>query len=275
MSTILPDNPGKLIDRYENAAYSGQYSADGSLFATSDRDWKLRIYKTAGNRLIRERVIDGVVGQWTITDHNLSLDSHWIIYSSITPVVYLTRTAADAPDEHYPLDFSTHNEDRALWSVRFSGDGKDIVAGGKGRIYVYDIESRTVLHSVNAHHGDVNSVCFAEPSSSQVVFSGSDDGLVKVWDRRSMSAGRNSVPSGILVGHSEGVTYVTSKGDNRYLASNGKDQKMLLWDLRMMYSKKDFESLPPHRSTRFDYRTEIYTGHRSHKVPANASNKIR
>lgn len=46
---------------------------------------------------------------------------------------------------------------------------------------VYDIESRTVLHSVAAHEDDVNSVCFSEPTSSQVVFSGSDDGTVKVW----------------------------------------------------------------------------------------------
>lgn len=96
--------------------------------------------------------------------------------------------------------------------MRFSGDGREIVAGGKGKIYgrhpawhpinlwhameswqqltrwiifsvflVYDIESRTVLHSVRAHQDDVNSVCFAEPTSSQVVFSGSDDHLVKVW----------------------------------------------------------------------------------------------
>ncbi|KAF9994669.1 hypothetical protein BGZ79_000543, partial [Entomortierella chlamydospora] len=225
--TILPDNPGKVIDRYSNAAYSGQYSADGSLFATSDRDWKLRIYKTAGNRLIRERVIDGVVGRWTITDHNLSLDSHWLIYSSITPIVYLTRTAADAPDEHHPLDFSSHDEDHALWSVRFSGDGREIVAGGKDRIYGKD--------------------------------------------RRSMSAGRHSVPSGILVGHAEGITYVTSKGDNRYLASNGKDQKMLLWDLRMMHSKKDFESLPRPRMTNFDYRSNEYHGSKSAKVAGDCS----
>ncbi|KAF9357089.1 hypothetical protein BGX26_004263 [Mortierella sp. AD094] len=264
--TILPDNPGKVIDRYSNAAYSGQYSADGSLFATSDRDWKLRIYKTAGNRLIRERVIDGVVGRWTITDHNLSLDSHWLIYSSITPIVYLTRTAADAPDEHHPLDFSTHDEDHALWSVRFSGDGREIVAGGKDRIY-----GKTVLHSVKAHRDDVNSVCFAEPTSSQVVFSGSDDHLIKVWDRRSMSGGGHSVPSGILVGHAEGITYVTSKGDSRYLASNGKDQKMLLWDLRMMHSKRDFEALPRPRMTNFDYRSNEYHGSKSDKVAGDCS----
>ncbi|KAG0367553.1 hypothetical protein BGZ54_003675 [Gamsiella multidivaricata] len=269
--SILPDNPGRVIDVYNAAAYSGQYSEDGSLFATCDRDFQLRIYKTAGNKLIRERVIQGMPGRWTITDHNLSLDNHWLIYSSITPYVYLTRTAADAPATHHQLDFSTDEDGEGLWSVRFSGDGREIVAGGRGRIYVYDIESRTVLHSVEAHNGDVNAVCFAEPSSSQVLFSGSDDRLVKVWDRRSMSAGRYSTPSGVLVGHSEGITYVTSKGDNRYLASNGKDQKMLLWDLRMMHSRREYAELPKPKNTGFDYRTDRYTGRRSYKVPGDCS----
>ncbi|KAF9962032.1 hypothetical protein BGZ72_000099 [Mortierella alpina] len=269
--SILPENPGKVVDVYGESACSGQYSDDGSIFASCDRDWKLRIYKTAGNKLIREKLIGGIAGLWTITDHNLSLDNDWLIYSSITPYVHLTRTAADAPDTHHRLDFSTGDEDNAIWSVRFSGDGREIVAGGRGRIYVYDIESRTVLHSVAAHKNDVNSVCFAEPSSSQVVFSGSDDHTVKVWDRRSMGAGRHSKPSGVLVGHSEGITYVTSKGDNRYLASNGKDQKMLLWDLRLMRSNRDYEDLPPYQQSTFDYRSERYTGSKSRKVQGDCS----
>ncbi|KAF9292044.1 hypothetical protein BGZ68_000612 [Mortierella alpina] len=269
--SILPDNPGKVVDVYDESACSGQYSEDGSLFASCDKDWKLRIYKTAGNKLILEKQIQGIAGLWTITDHNLSLDNDWLIYSSITPYVHLTRTAADAPDAHHRLDFSTGDEDNAIWSVRFSGDGREIVAGGRGRIYVYDIESRTVLHSVAAHKNDVNSVCFAEPSSSQVVFSGSDDHTVKVWDRRSMGAGRHSKPSGVLVGHAEGITYVTSKGDNRYLASNGKDQKMLLWDLRMMRSNKDYEKLPRYQQSDFDYRSERYTGSKNRKVEGDCS----
>ncbi|KAG0292127.1 hypothetical protein BGZ98_002711 [Dissophora globulifera] len=86
-----------------------------------------------------------------------------------------------------------------------------------------------------------------------------------------MRGGRNSTPSGVLVGHSEGITYVTSKGDNRYLASNGKDQKMLLWDLRMMYSKQEFADLPRRRRPMFDYRTTQYRGSRSTKVPGDCS----
>ncbi|KAF9302642.1 hypothetical protein BGZ74_005051 [Mortierella antarctica] len=269
---FLPCNPGKVIEPSRHPVYSGGYSADGSIFASCDQDYKLRIYRTAGNRLIREKVMQGMAGRWTITDHALSLDNDWIIYSSITPYVHLTRTAADAPDTHHQLDFSPADDeyDVGLWSVQFSGNGREIVAGGQNRIYVYDIESRTVLHSIAAHGDDVNSVCFSEPTSSQVVFSGSDDASVKVWDRRSMRAG-SGIPSGVLVGHTEGITHVTSKGDNRYLASNGKDQKMLLWDLRMMHSNRHYRKMPPNRGTGFDYRMSDYPGSKSTKLEGDCS----
>lgn len=59
-------------------------------------------------------------------------------------------------------------------------------------------------------------------------------------DRRSL--GSSQKPSGVLVGHTEGITYVSAKGDGRYVISNGKDQSMRLWDLRNMCSSEDFDS---------------------------------
>ncbi|KAG0019528.1 hypothetical protein BGZ82_000123 [Podila clonocystis] len=203
---FLPSNPGKVIEPSHHPVYSGGYSVDGSIFASCDQDYKLRIYRTAGNRLIREKVMQGMAGRWTITDHALSLDNEWIIYSSITPYVHLTRTAADAPDTHHQLDFSPADDeyDVGLWSVQFSGNGREIVAGGRNRIY-------------------------------------------------------------------EGITHVTSKGDNRYLASNGKDQRMLLWDLRMMHSNHDYKKMPRNRGTGFDYRMDDYFGSKSSKIKGDCS----
>lgn len=86
---------------------------------------------------------------------------------------------------------------------------------------------------VEAHDDDINAVCFADSASSNVLVSGSDDFSIKVWDRRSM---RGRTPSGVLVGHTEGITFVAPKGDGRYVVSNGKDQTAKLWDLRKMYS---------------------------------------
>jgi WD40 repeat protein len=62
-------------------------------------------------------------------------------------------------------------------------------------------------------------------ASSNVLVSGSDDNYLKVWDRRSLGdSGRHARPSGHLVGHTEGITYVAPKGDGRFVLSNGKDQ---------------------------------------------------
>lgn len=77
---------------------------------------------------------------------------------------------------------------------------------------------------------------------------------VKSRDRRSLGASQK--PSGVLVGHTEGITYVSAKGDGRYVISNGKDQALRLWDLRKMRSGQEFESIKDkHYGIRgFDYR---------------------
>jgi len=62
------------------------------------------------------------------------------------------------------------------------------------------------------------------------------------------------------MGHTEGITYVSAKGDGRYIISNGKDQALRLWDLRKMRSNEDFEAVEhKHYGVRnFDYRYPHY-----------------
>lgn len=38
---------------------------------------------------------------------------------------------------------------------------------------------------------------------------------------------------GVFSGHLDGITYIDSKNDSRYLISNSKDQTIKLWDMRM------------------------------------------
>lgn len=60
---------------------------------------------------------------------------------------------------------------------------------------------------------------------------------MKVWDRRCDTRGEGlSRAQGILPGHTEGLTYMSPKGDGWYFISNGKDQKCKLWDIRAMYT---------------------------------------
>lgn len=96
---------------------------------------------------------------------------------------------------------------------------------------MFDIETRTPLLRLQGHTEDVNAVCYGDTNSPHILYSGSDDTTIKVWDRRSMADGREV---GIFTGHTEGLTYVDSKGDGRYVLSNSKDQTMKLWDIRLV-----------------------------------------
>lgn len=133
-----------------------------------------------------------------------------------------------------------------------------MVAGtSSDSIIVYDLETKQpVLNLRGRHRQHVNAVCYGDSSSPHILYSGSDDTTLRVWDRRSMGDGREA---GAFLGHTEGLTYVDSKGDGRYVLSNSKDQTMKLWDLRKMMTSaagEDFE--PPDYSTDFDYRFEPY-----------------
>lgn len=230
------------------------------------------------------KTIQGRAGNWTITDANLSPDNQWMIYSSITPVVHLVSTRAesqggqDLSDRQVPLDFDAGNEDdggvryrSGIWSIRFSGDSREIVAGAHfGDIYVYDIEARRRVLRVEGHRDDVNAVAFADSASSNVLISGSDDSYVKVWDRRSLGGGK---PAGVLAGHTEGVTYVSPKGDGRYCISNGKDQSLKLWDLRNMKSSEEYETFSrrTYGLRNWDYRNMYYRKPRYPSHPDDCS----
>jgi WD40 repeat protein len=204
-------------------------------------------------------------GQWTITDASLSPDNRFLAYSSIRSIVCLAGT--DPADDSEPnlLDFSHLGTGTprgfhtyfGIWSIRFSGDGREIVAGtGDNSVYVYDIERRQSVLRIPGHEDDVNAVCFGDSQSPHILYSGSDDTTLKVWDRRSMGDGREA---GVFLGHTEGLTYVDSKGDGRYVLSNGKDQTAKLWDLRKMMSKEKADRIDPHQyTTRFEYRSNAY-----------------
>lgn len=157
---------------------------------------------------------------------DVDVNEQFLIYSSISSIVHLVDLET-LYTRHQALYFETGDEDRyggpALMSIKFSGDGREILGGSKGgNILIYDMmQNRVTTNVVDSHSDEINSVCWANRESSNLLFTGSDDCFVKVWDRRALGSGNRA--AGAFIGHQEGVTNVTSKGDGLYLASNGKD----------------------------------------------------
>ncbi|KAI3627698.1 hypothetical protein CBS14141_001699 [Malassezia furfur] len=231
---------------------------DTSYFGGMDDD---AIEQVTSLNLIQ--TVEAQRGQWTITDVNLSPDNQWIVYSSISPYVGLS------PVRH--VDDDAGGAANQIWSLRFSGDSREIIAGAHyGYIYVYDIEAQRRVLSVGAHNDDVNSVTFADATSSNVFVSGSDDSMLKVWDRRSLVRGK---PAGCLPGHTEGITYIAPKGDGRYCISNSKDQSVRLWDLRNLVSLETVENWAPldYSLRNWDYRYMPYRRPRYYAHPEDCS----
>lgn len=271
---MIPNNStADRIIHYDSRAYSGQFSDDGNFFFSCTQNFKVRMYDTSNPYDWKYyKTVDYPFGQWTITDATLSPDNKFLAYSSIRHTVCLATTDPTDTSDHTILDFTNFAPGSTLgrppigymgrhgfgiWSLRFSGDGREIVAGTSDHsVVVYDLERQQSIVRLSNHDDDVNAVCYGDKLSPHILFSGSDDQTLRVWDRRSMADGR---PAGVFVGHTEGLTYVDSKGDGRYVLSNGKDQTMKLWDLRKMISPNDFSKINLHRyTTNFDYRFSPY-----------------
>ncbi|KAJ5124189.1 uncharacterized protein N7515_008014 [Penicillium bovifimosum] len=264
--------PGSVTDRiihYDTRSYSGQFSDDGNFFFCCAQDFKVRMYDTSNPSDWKYyKTVDYPFGRWTITDATLSPDNRFLAYSSIKSQVYMALTDPEDSSDPTVLDFCDpisrprvsldRDDEFGIWSLRFSGDGREIVAGtSDDSIIVYDVERMyPVLTMRDRHLRHVNAVCYGDTSSPHILYSGSDDSTIRVWDRRSMGDGREA---GAFLGHTEGLTYVDSKGDGRYVLSNSKDQTMKLWDLRKMLTSADVdEANPLERMTGFDYRFDAY-----------------
>lgn len=121
----------------------------------------------------------------------------------------MTSTSPDGDPAQIPIflgdtrparmRFYDYDDVDGIWCCRFSADGKEIIAGGSGKIYglffgafirgfiltvstpVCDLQAYRRPIKVNAHRGDVNSCCWADAGSGNILVSASDDTHLKVW----------------------------------------------------------------------------------------------
>ena len=246
-SQYIP-NKRHAIARYNSNIFCAEYSQDGDMLVTAAQDMKIRIYNSSTWQL-QKRIHTHEMG-WAVLCTDFSPNAQWVAYSGWDTNVHLVNTSGDH-EIHEALGVA---DDRgghlALFSVKFSSDSRELLAGSNDQhVYLYDIETKQRTHRIPAHSDDINNVAWAD-SSSQLFFTGSDDRLIKVWDRREAAQG-SARAAGVFIGHAQGITYIDSRNDGRYLISNGKDQHIKLWDLRQMAEN---DAHIPRSRGHYDYR---------------------
>uniref|UniRef100_A0A7S0N7W5 DDB1- and CUL4-associated factor 11 n=1 Tax=Pyramimonas obovata TaxID=1411642 RepID=A0A7S0N7W5_9CHLO len=264
----------RIVDQMHSKAYIGQFNKQGDTFIGCFQNKSIRLYDTETDFKLRKEVQARGL-RWTITDTSLSPDQRWLVYSSITPIVHMVNMAssgatsiANVTDIHETLDFGPDQcglyGRQGIWSLEFSHDGREIAAGmgaGDPALCLLDMDTGKVTVRVRGHRDDVNAVRYAD-ASSNILFTGSDDRMCKVWDRRILGS-TSGAPVGVLLGHTEGITHIDSKGDGLHLISNGKDQAVRLWDIRKMLNPSEArEALQRWHFPQFhwDYRCMDYPG---------------
>jgi len=270
-SCVLPDT-GKKVATMRNKVFCGVYGRDGDIFLSACQDRGLRIFDTSrGNFKLLQSLQARDVG-WAVLDVALSPSGSHLVYSSWNDYLYQVHILGDGySNEGYEveqiplcLDPPGHHQ-FCIFSVKFSQDSSELLGGANdGCLYLYDREAQTQSQSISAHDRDVNAVCFVD-ETTHILASGGDDGMCKVWDRRSLRES-NPRPVGVLAGHSDGIAYIDSRGDGRFLISNSKDQSIKLWDIRRFSQAHEIEESKNvvRRNHHWDYRWE--------RVPkANAS----
>ena len=271
----LPTKPMTVVDRMQSRAYIGRFTNDGDIFVAGyQNERRIRMYDVNNNWKVVKDVHARNL-RWTITDIALSSDQNYLLYASFSPVVHLvnvrrgeggtgaTESIANITDIHESLDFSDNSQSNGIWSLRWSPDHKEIIAGtGDCSLYIYDIAAGRTVVRVRGHYDDVNAVAYADDDTGNLIFTGSDDHEVKVWDRRTLGQSKGT-PVGVFIGHTEGVAHLDAKGDGRYVISNSKDQSIKLWDVRKALTPKEASSIKSHHSGNipsfnWDYRWMSY-----------------
>jgi WD repeat-containing protein 23 len=230
------------VAEFRQKVFCGTYSKCGDLFMSAGQDQKIRLYDTTRGQFKLKKTIHARNVGWSVLDVALSPDNCHLIYSSWCDSIHQVSLFHEEEDsEHTALPLQADDNDRfCIFSLRFSANGDEILGGANnGYIYVYDRFAQTRSLRIDAHDDDVNAVAFVD-TATHILASGGDDGLVKIWDRRSLKES-NPVPVGIFAGHVDGITFIDAREDARHIITNSKDQSIKLWDLRKFANNRTIE----------------------------------
>ncbi|GIX81480.1 hypothetical protein CDAR_224682 [Caerostris darwini] len=252
MQRVIP-NKKETLDCYNGKVFCGAYAKDGDIFMSAAQDYCIRLYDTSRGLFKLKRTVEARDVGWSILDTVVSPDGNNFIYCSWSECIHICNVSGDQ-EVHDALPLFPEERRFCVFSLRFSHDGKEILGGANDQfLYVYNREENRRTLRIYSHEDDVNTVAFAD-NTSQILFSGGDDGICKVWDRRTLCES-SPKPVGILIGHEDGITYVDPKGDGRHLITNSKDQTIKLWDMRTFSPSSSMESAyKAVKSHNWDYR---------------------
>lgn len=143
-----------------------------------------------------------------------------------------------------------------VFSVRFSPTdrGRTLIGGcNDSNIHICDRETRHVstIRTQPSFSVDVNAVSYVSDQDPNVVLSGCNNGILKLWDLRCATGTK---AQSVFLGHFDGITYIDPRNDGHYVLSNSRDQSIKIWDLRQPTPSNKVRKHPNMPWIEWDYR---------------------
>lgn len=226
-NAVSIDTGGSL----ECRIFVSRFTVDGKIFYLASQDGRIMLYDTTGACFKLKREILACDIHWAVLSCAVNIQNTYMIYTTWSPYVYFYKLE-DSSSTPTKLLISQAVDSFAGFSSCFSTDGKFIiVAGSDGYFYMYDLVHCQLVNKIACHEDHANACTFLDEACN-LVLSGGEDGLARLWDRRLIGYDKGT-PVATFAGHIDSITSLDGRRDSIYFVSNSKDQKAKLWDVRI------------------------------------------
>jgi WD40 repeat protein len=153
-----------------------------------------------------------------------------LVRASLSSSVWLLMCLGSLPAQQLPGPASK-TKPAPVAALAYRPDGKYLVAGGQGEVFVIDVATGEVAVKLTGQTAKVTALAFSRDGSRLAVASGSaaKSGEVRLYTMSSAGL-PNAKPEHTLEGHSDIIYDLTFSPDGKTLATTGYDRLIKLWD---------------------------------------------